>query len=290
MRIKTLSLKNFCGYQSTEFSFGDFTCLFGPNGIGKTTVLHAVSLLASSLDFASDQADTPGGWKPTITPEQRLRAFLNKNVRNVDDGGKAFEAAAIFEHEGKDYSVILNENGFLKNELVDQPFWWVGLCYFAKFDADMVNFQLRYDLWPKFKRAYEGITGFQVEPDVYTETDLKALKKQGECTDYVIGFDMLKPDGKVHSRRGSAGERKIAKALSQIVNLEESRQPNIVLCDNLEMHVHHKRHLKMVEELKTLFLGKQVISTTHSSVLIEKYEPKEDMIDIELKKYGKATI
>ncbi len=282
MRIKSLSLRDYCGYPKADFKFRDFTCFVGPNGIGKTTILNAISLLTSSLDFKTDSADaSPGGFASgKITPEQRVQAFLRKNIRNIDDEGscKAFRVEAVFEHEGKDYAVNLTEKGFEKNELLYQPFWWAGMVYFAKFDSDMVNFQLRADLWPRFKKAYEGITGFEVEPELYTETE---LKRTGECADYAIGFFIKKPNGKIHSRKGSAGERKIAKALSQVVNLEESRRPSIVLVDNLEMHVHYKRHMRMLEELKDLFGGMQIISTTHSLPIIEKYEPKEDLIDIE---------
>lgn len=292
MMIKSLSLRDYCGYVNANLKFGNFTCLIGPNGCGKTTILNAISLLTSSLDFKSDESETPGGWVPTISPEQRLKAFLRKNIRNIDEGNEAngFRAEAIFTHEGKDYEVVLTEKGFEKNELISQSFWWAGLCYPAKFDTDMVNFQLRYDLWPRFKKAFEGITGIKIEPHVYTETDLKTQKKNGECTDYVIGFDMLKPGGKVNSRKASAGERKIAKALSQVVNLEESRRPDIVLIDNLEMHAHYRRHLSMVTEMKDLFTGIQIVATTHSQAIIDYYHPQSDIIDVEKIQVGGADV
>lgn len=283
MRIESLKLHDFCGFKDSEFNFRDFSCLVGPNGIGKTTVLNAVSLLCSSLDFQTESADSnPGGFKTrlTITPEQRVQAYLKRNIRNIDDsaGCTKFRVDAVFRHEGEAVNVVLTEKGFEKNELTSKPWWWAGICYFAKFDSDMVNFQLRVDLWPKFKKAYEGITGIEIEPDIYTETDLKKL---GEPSEVVIGFFMKKWGDKIHSRRGSAGERKIAKSLSQVVNLEDIRRPQIVLVDNIEMHVHYKRHLRMIEEIKDIFSGMQIISTTHSQPLISSYEPKEDMIDVE---------
>jgi len=279
MRIKSLKMKDFCGYPSAEFTFGDFSCLIGPNGIGKTTILNAVTLLTSSLDFKTQKADdSPGGWTPTVSPEQRMKAFLKRNIRNIDDGGKTFRLEGIFEHNGKDYNVVLTENGFEKNELLEQPFWWAGLTYFAKFDVDMVNFQLRADLWPRFKQAYEAVTGYTIEPEIYTETD---LKEKGEDAEVAVGFWLTKPTGKIHCRKCSAGERKLAKAFTQVVNLEAERRPEIVLIDNLELHVHYKRHLNMVEEVKDLFKGMQIIATTHSVTIIEKYEPKQDVIDIE---------
>lgn len=281
MKIKNLKLTDFCGYKKADFEFRDFACLVGPNGCGKTTILNAVTLLCSSLDFQTDSADAaPGGFRAKITPEQRVQAYLKRNIRNIDDpaGCKTFRIDGTFEHEGKTYQSIMTEKGFEKNDLLAQTWWWPGMVYFAKFDSDMVNFQLRYSLWPRFQKAYEGITGIEIEPEICTETD---LKKAGQNGEYVIGFFMKKNGDRIHSRRGSAGERKIAKSLSQVVNLEECRRPHIVLVDNLEMHVHYKRHLRMVEEIKDLFGGMQIISTTHSLPIIDSYEPKEDMIDIE---------
>jgi predicted ATPase len=288
VKILELRLRNFCCYKAADFRFGGFACLHGPNGMGKTTVLNAVSLLSSSLDFSGD-ADSidegnsvdEAGWSPRSTKEQRLRAYLNKNIRFVGELGaaKGFLAEATFEHDGKEYEVSLTENGFQRNDIISESWWWSGITYFAKFDSDLVNFQLRHDLWPRFAKAYEGITGLSVDPEVMVDSDLEDLGEDGRI---VTGFFIKKSGGRVHSRRASAGEKKIAKTLSQVVNLEPDRMPHIVLVDNLELHVHPKRHLRMFDEVKSLFDGRQVISTTHSTVVIEKYEPKEQLIDVEV--------
>jgi energy-coupling factor transporter ATP-binding protein EcfA2 len=284
VRIRHLSLRDFCGYQSADFEFGDFACLHGPNGIGKTTVLNAISLLASSLDFSGDVGgDTPpdaDGWSPRVTAAQRLKSYLSKNVRFAGETGGAtsFLAEAMFEHDSKEYVVVLTEEGFKRNDIVGQPWWWTGITYFAKFDSDLVNFQLRHDLWDKFARSYEGITGIRIEPEVMVDTDLQDLGEDGRI---VTGFFLYKGGLRFHSRKASAGEKKIAKTLSQVVNLEPSRMPHIVLVDNLEMHAHHKRHLRVFDEFKSLFGGVQVVATTHSTIVIEQYQPREHLIDVE---------
>lgn len=282
MKIKRLSLENFRGYRRASLEFGDFCCLIGPNGIGKTTILDAVSLLCTSLDFKSDAGpvvSTDEVWIPKISAQQRLEAFLRKNILNFGrpDDPKGFVVEGVFEHEGQDLTVRLTEKGYEQNDLIEQDWWWPGIFYFAKFDTEMTRFQLQASLWPRFKKHFEGITGFGVEPEVYTETDLADL---GLEADLVIGFWMDKgPRGRIHCRAASAGEKKIAKALSQIVNLD--RPPHIALVDNLEMHVHYKRHLRMFEEVKQIFSGIQVIATTHSTVVIDEYEPKSEIVDIE---------
>lgn len=280
MRINVLRMKDYCGYPDLTLKFGDFTCLVGPNGIGKTTILNAVSLLCSSLDFSQEsKVAHPGAMR--VKDDDRIKAFLKKNIRNVDEvnAAKGFLLEAVFEHGGKTFNVACNQDGWVRNELMSQPFWWLGSCYFAKFDSDMTNFQLRKELWPKFKAAWDAITGYPaVEPEIYS---VAGLSRIGQAAEYVTSFKITKPSGKVHSRKSSAGEKKIQKALSQIVNLEELRQPDIVLVDNIEMHIHYKRHLLAIDELKSLFKDKQIISTTHSLSVINEYRPKEDIIDIE---------
>lgn len=282
MIIKSLRLKDFRGYPSAQLSFENFTCLVGPNGIGKTSVLEAISLLCSSLDFGTDpepEETTETTWVPTVSARQRLAEYLRKNIRSygLPDDPKGFEISGVFEHGGQELTVVLNEKGFVRNDIVDQPWWWQRIAYFARFDMDMTRFQLKKSLWDKFASHFEGITGFQVEPEVMLESDLVEHGLDGEM---VVGFWMNKGSrGKIHSRRASAGERKIAKAIAEIISL--GKTPHIALVDNLEMHVHYKRHAQMFDELMRLFSGIQIIATTHSTVLMQKYEASSQLIDIE---------
>ena len=102
MKIKKLKIIDFCGFPAAEIDFRDFSILIGPNGIGKTTVLNAISLLTSQLSFP-DPA--------------RLKNFLRKNIRNIDEQGaaKGFRLESVFEHEGQELKVVLTENGDRKS-------------------------------------------------------------------------------------------------------------------------------------------------------------------------------
>lgn len=275
LKIKRLHLENFRGYKEANFSFGDFTCLIGPNGIGKTTILEAVTLLCSSLDFGDDPVPSIGGWVPTVTASSRRANALKKNIRGIDEpgGAKGFLAEGVFDRDGQEYVVSLNETGFTRNDILKAPWWWHGLVYFTKLDSDNTNFFIPKGIWPKFAAAYTAITGINVE--VESEFD------PGDGKVVIDRFWMMKPGGRISSKKGSAGERKIAKAMSQIVNLPPERMPDIVLVDNIEMHVANSRHLAMVEEYKKLFAERQIIATTHSMPIIQSYQPREHIVDIE---------
>lgn len=299
MRINELLLENFCGFRKARFELGDFNCLIGPNGIGKTTILESIVLLCSSLDFGGafeEEAASVGedDWVPSVNAQARLEGFLRRNVRNIDEEGASpgFRLSCEAEHDGKKHEIVLTNKGFEKNSILEEPWWWHGLCYFAKFDQDMVNFQLPMDLWPQFSEGWEGITGIPIEPEVYRvqtseHEDVIAamLDRDGESEEegkeFACGFYMTKFGDRVHSRKGSAGERKIAKALSQIVSLPLERLPHIVLIDNIEIHVARERRLAVVEAVKKVFSGRQLVSTTHSGEIIDHYEPREHLIDVE---------
>lgn len=297
MRLNELELTNFKGYEHARFNFGDFQALTGPNGHGKTTVLEAISLICSSLDFsdgtdavAPELVDDKVGtdWKPTVSGAQRLAAYLRRNIRS---GEKSFTILGKFEHEGLELIVELNEKGFVRNDLLKSEIWWPGICYFAKFDSEMTSFMLPWRMWSEFKPAYEAITGFEIEPEILEEDEIMLTDDEEddeEARQIVVGFWLEKPASfgrpasRIYCRDCSAGEKKIAKTLSNIVNLEESRQPYLVLVDNIELHIHYKRHLTAVDEIKKIFAGKQIVATTHSTTIMASYEPKTDIIDLEV--------
>jgi len=44
MKIKSLRIKNFRSFADVTIPFNDYTCLVGPNGVGKSTVLYALNV------------------------------------------------------------------------------------------------------------------------------------------------------------------------------------------------------------------------------------------------------
>ena len=70
--------------------------------------------------------------------------------------------------------------------------------------ASQHHFQLALPLWPKFKEAYEGITGIEIRPEVMTDTDLEEAGQDGRL---VTGFFMSKQGGEAHSRLASGLEK-----------------------------------------------------------------------------------
>lgn len=62
--IKSLELSNFGGYRSLRLDFAPLTVIIGSNAYGKSTLLHAISVLMAGVDVATRHApaDNPARW------------------------------------------------------------------------------------------------------------------------------------------------------------------------------------------------------------------------------------
>ena len=58
--------------------------------------------------------------------------------------------------------------------------------------------------------------------------------------------------------------------------------PRLLLMDNVVMHIYFDRHISMITSLMDVFGKQQIFSTTHSGVLIPRFERNEHDSDKEL--------
>jgi len=272
---------------------------FGPNGVGKSTVLDAIGLLFQNF---------------TGTERQRLQTSMLKYVRNIDncdvsgelselDGGGEFNSVSEVNHfriegqfiteEGETYTVIVgNDPNLFKwketnSEFVDPTV--IGLvndhpaevktsmahqCYVTSYDKELGKFQLRRDRWPVFKRLFEAVTGFEVdkvEMSIQEETKQSKDSRHLALLDqYVLSLWIKKPHETITDRQCSDGERKIIKNFTTLLN--KDRIPSIILIDNVEMHVEIDRHMNLVDCIMECFPDSQIVFTTHSEKIIREYD------------------
>ena len=62
-----------------------------------------------------------------------------------------------------DYEVQLNKSGFIKDHPEEIKRLVYRICYAAKFDQDLKNFQLKRRKWKTFKKLFEAVTVFEIE-------------------------------------------------------------------------------------------------------------------------------
>jgi len=282
IKIKSIHIQNLKGYKDYTFDFsqdrdGDeqcktFVCFHGPNGTGKTTVLEAIQLIFSRFD--SYEAD-------------RLKAYLGKNVRNEDGKSSGIYSeedflltATIQKSPTEFYEVQINKTGFIKDHPDDVKDIFYRLFFYARLDQELNQFQLNRDKWPIFKELCEAVTGFEIE-EKENVFDLSEDPVQAELMNkYILGFWVKKPHEKISHTECSAGERKIIKSFSTMLNMEYT--PKVICIDNATMHVELGRHIALIESIKKCFPDSQIFATTHSYRMSRNFGAKNQMYDLRL--------
>jgi len=96
--------------------------------------------------------------------------------------------------------------------------------------------------------------------------------------DYVLGFLVRKPKEVIRQKMCSAGEKKIAKCFSTILNA--TVQPSIIVVDNVLMHIEVGRHLAVMKSLSKCFPESQLIVACHSVPVSKSLPNRESIFDM----------
>ena len=283
IKIKKLRMHNYCGFRDTEIDFtdgknniNDISLFYGPNGEGKSTILNAVQILASPKEYIG--RDLSLSFRKFIYHEDYDPSYheikLHEGVTTQDD----MELEGIFATDDGDKKVVFKASGkrggtsgIIVNELPLNPRAKNNNRNAYFIDADnpqrMHRFTLPHDHIDKFLDIAETVYGFNCILSLPTE-DTFENEKHMFYDDFVIEKVRAEETVKVHFKRMSAGEKKIATLLRHLCNPEYIDFLDIILVDNIEMHVYFKRHPSMINKLMQHFPEKQFICTTHSETLI----------------------
>lgn len=275
-KLKNLRLTYFGGYEDATFDFTQndspksLALFFGPNGYGKSTVLEAIRLVSNPFLFEGRN----------LTPEVYLRKYVydldcDPSGDSVRTGPKnPMRVEANFDENGDNRKVVLSLQGFEINEL--SPLHH-GHAYYLDADhpSHWAKFQMIADDAAKFIDLAETIFGHECDLDgeVY---DVMTDELTGLPSRHLYYQDLIMTKGKVkvHYKSMSAGEKKLSTALRQLCTPDHlkcfstGQNRDIILLDNIEMHVYMKRHAKMIDKLREVFANHQIIATTHSPILV----------------------
>ena len=318
--LKSLKLVNYCSYVNHTFDFtkpnGEpyrYICFFGPNGTNKTFTLEAISMLTANwsgrnallVNQSLQKYVTNDDYDPTWHKITNKKEQVDMLIEGTYTMG------------GNEYVVQLTQNGYIRNDFApvtlddidddeketllhsgpwaeDHLQYRQRIVHFLKTDSDLSlnKFQLHVSQKEKFEKVVSLITRFPVtctEPAGFTGDE------RSYCTDVIFE----KKKRRIHFKRMSAGERKICKSFSDVLNMMRSLEnpyqgeiampgwPRILLIDNAEMHVYYDRHVQLIECLKEVFSKQQIFATTHSGILIPRFlngendKNEELMIDLE---------
>ena len=280
IRLKGIKLENVKAFDCEYFDFIQnnkpihFKCFHGPNGCGKTTILDAIQLLFANF---------------TGVDKDRLKNRLSKLIRHVSRDENAlynenenFKITGYFTGSIGDYEVVIDRNGYISNHPDKIKSIASRLCFYTRFDQELDIFQLERNQWNIFKDLFESVTGYKIE-EMTGIFDQSADPVQAEILKkYVLGFWVKKPDETISYKECSAGEKKTIKCFSTLLNKEI--RPQIILVDNIEMHVEMNRHIELVNSMKRCFPDSQIFASTHSYYISRYYKYRSQLFDMRLLK------
>lgn len=288
LRLKSLRLQNFKIFSDYKLDFlnedgsvKNFSCFIGPNGHGKSTLLYVIQLLFSNFNGRD---------------EDKLKILLGKAVRHNEEEKytnhslteKDFLITAEFITNPdylitgvhNTYEIQINRNGFVKDhpEYIREKAY--RICYLTRFDQELHNFQIEKCKWEKFKTLFEAVTGFTITPheDIFSQS--KDFISNSLLKEYYCNFYVKKPNETIIYKECSDGERKIIKSFSTLLELEMT--PQIILVDNVEMHIESSRHLHLIKALKSCFPLSQIFVTTHSYHISRNINEMKNRYDLRM--------
>lgn len=303
IKIKKLRMKNFCGFRDNEIDFvnkngevNDISLFFGPNGEGKSTILNAIQIVSSPKEYVG--RDLSISFRKFIYHEDYDPGYHELKLREGLIEQEDMEVEGIFETEEGEKRVVFSastsgkKSGIVLNELSSQRRRYNNNTNSYFIDADnptnMHRFVLPNKYMDKFLDIAETVYGFECALLDNSKTELPIELLEEEDGTFFDDFTIKKvrngEEVRVHYKRMSAGEKKIATLLRHLCNPDYIDSLDMILVDNLEMHVYFKRHRAMIDKLLEHFPNKQFICTSHSETMIDhvgKIRGKESLFDLE---------
>ncbi|MFW6009235.1 MAG: hypothetical protein ACOCP8_08240 [archaeon] len=294
IRLREIKLKNYCGYKDFKKEFdinNPWIIMYGPNGIGKSNLLNAIEILSHPwkyrhrlndiffrrLTYNKDYNPNYEGFHNNMNNLYMEAIFMvnneEKQVIIKNFWKKIKQYSSIYEREVDTIVQDEKKSGIIKDELTENVSNYIN----ADNQIDTQKFQLKASYKDKFLEMAKIIYGFDCYfPDYAFVKEKAGNENLGFYTDFIL----QKFGTKVHFKKFSAGEKKIATMLRKLFNdIYDYDLKNILLIDNIAMHVYYNRHLKMLEKIHEFFPDNQIITTTHSPEII-KNTSKKFLIDM----------
>jgi hypothetical protein len=208
--------------------------------------------------------------------------YLRIYARSSGEENKSLDLLikGTFVKDGSsEYEVAISRNdGVLSFHPEDVSDYLPYFCFSARFDQELDRFQLVRSKWNQFKELFEGVTRYEISEKESPFSQSSDARMNKVMQDYVLEFEIQKEHEKISHRQCSAGEKKVIKTFSTILNKEID--PQIILIDNAVMHIEGERHVSVLRSIEKCFAGKQIILTCHSEPIKRSFSNDSKVIDL----------
>ncbi|MHA1470937.1 MAG: AAA family ATPase [Candidatus Asgardarchaeia archaeon] len=271
IKLKSIKLTNYCGYKDFELDLSDgegvkrWAIFYGPNGVGKSNLIRAVDLLSSPRRLI--------GRLDNKLFLRRLTYHPNYNPTYVafDKKKTNLFMEAVFLTEEGEKKVIVENNwddkmGLTTNELPREL-----LSASSYIDSDNPINMYGFQIAQKWEAEFIDIAKTVYNFDCYLphQSIVQEQSNYYLYTDFVI---MKHGNTQVHYKSFSEGEKKIATLLVSL--FRRADESDILLIDNIEMHIYFKRHMNLLNKIEEIFPNIQIIATTHSPIIVNELDDK----------------
>jgi len=294
---------SFFDFTRKDESFKPINMFFGPNGCGKSTGLNAIAVLSRAKAYARRETNDTN----LLLRKMQFHPDYDPLYQGFTKYQSEMEMIGTFWDGEKDLIVHIKNDDVIQNDLLSRHYDNCVFID-ADNPMNLSKFQVpaeRIDLFLNLARTIYGyecyveknvssngvlggnkslkdfikiyadnknnIKNIKTEPKMSRQEiyDIATSDIKNDKESFYQDFIIEKGKVKVHYKAMSAGEKKIATLLRSLCDPSLIDRSDIILIDNLELHVYFKRHKKMIDIFLKNFPDKQFIVTSHSGIMIE---------------------
>lgn len=321
IRFRKLLLSGFRCFEQIEIDFdkgstldGDWTCIVGLNGSGKTSILQAISLLVMGPDLAREL----GGERLQAMRRQDPSGELQESVLRgwIQYGGEEHYLEMTLTARGPKGSsdkvsrsnrpgsaspwsslAKLPVAGFgASRNLSDSPDRWDGateavLSQISLFDPMARLIRAEDLLQPNPQSPARRLFRDLIEK-VFADEAVRVLD-DGKTIRFATGRSIVRghdlPDGFRSSAAWMASICELLSAAKPSARTLEQLS-GMVLIDEIDLHLHASLQRKIVPRLREALPGAQFIVTSHSALVISSFDRNELVLLDRLAEGGQRSI
>lgn len=284
--------------------FKPINMFFGPNGCGKSTGLNAIAVLSRAKAYSKRGDKTESN---LLLRKMQFHPDYDPNYSAFSKYKDEMEIIGTFWDGNRDLIVHIKDDDVIQNDLFNRnydncvfidadhplnmnkfqiPAERIGL--FLDLATTIYGYKCHVEKAVSSDGVLGGNKSFKETLKIYVDNQDKIKNMTTESTlttqevyntatasvkedkeAFYQDFIIEKGEVRVHYKSMSAGEKKIATLLRSLCDPVLIDKSDIVMIDNLEMHVYFKRHKKMIDKIIDSFPDKQFIVTSHSGIMID---------------------